>query len=167
MLFVNIGDLHRKVYLKVEGEDEHESIFIMKSFDKFIDLLKRADNATATSTYKEIPELENFLNSAEKNEYHITKSLESDNSPGLFCESMITDLTGEITFLRGQINKSDTYLRVHIRGLKMLVFRKILRTYKCMTSYSNDNFAPREEKIITNNNKRLISTVNVRYSCRD
>ena len=36
----NIEVMIRKGYLKIEGDDEQESIFILKSFDEFIDLSK-------------------------------------------------------------------------------------------------------------------------------
>ena len=54
----------RKGYLKIEGDDEQESIFILKSFSKFIGLSK-----TIISTDKisdEIAELENYIDPTEK-----------------------------------------------------------------------------------------------------
>ena len=100
LIFVNIEHLPRNDYLKVEGKDEHESVFLIKSVDYFIDLLKLAADVPANSTYKEITELESFLDPAEKYDRHIAKSLESNNISSLFYKRMITDLKGEITFSR-------------------------------------------------------------------
>ena len=126
MIFVNIEHLPRNDYLKVEGKDEHESVFLIKSVDYFIDLLKLAADVPVNSAYKEITELESFLDPVEKNDRHITKSLESNNISGLFYKRMITDLKGEITFSRGQTNKCDTYLQEEIKFFK----RKIQKSTK-------------------------------------
>ena len=74
LIFVNIEHVPRNDYLKVEGKDEHESVFLIKSVDYFIDLLKLAADVPANSTYKEITELESFLDPAEKYDRHIAKS---------------------------------------------------------------------------------------------
>ena len=50
---------------------------------------------------KEITELDHFLESAEENNCHMTKSFEPDTDSGFFYEKMITNLKGEVTFLRG------------------------------------------------------------------
>ena len=39
LLLVNIEDLHEKSHTKVEGKNEHESTFTIKSLDEFINLL--------------------------------------------------------------------------------------------------------------------------------
>ena len=44
---------------------------IMIFFDELVDLLKRADHVPPESTHKEIPEMENFLNSAKKNSCYL------------------------------------------------------------------------------------------------
>ena len=78
-------------------------------------MLKRPDEPPANSTHKEITEQENVLNSVEKNDCHIAISLESDKNTGLLYERIITDLTGEIIFLKDQINKSDTNFKDDIK----------------------------------------------------
>ena len=112
----------------------------MKQFDEFVDSLKRPDEPPANSTHKEITEQENVLNSVEKNDCHIAISLESDKNTGLFYERIITDLTGEIIFLKDQINKSDTNFKDDIkfiyRSLQNFINTAMIKQLKCMRDYA-------------------------------
>ena len=74
LLLINIEYLHKKCYLKVDGEDEE---------------LRPAADASANRTHEETTKLEKFLDSAEKNDRHNSKSLESNNNSNLSYERII------------------------------------------------------------------------------
>ena len=119
MLVQNIKVMIRKGYLKIEGDDEQESIFILKSFDEFIDLSK-----TVTSTDKisdEIAELVNYIDPTEKRNQDVGNCSRPENNISLLYERMITELKSEIIFLRDQSNKRDIYFQEEIKFLRKQV----------------------------------------------
>ena len=116
LLVQNIEVMIRKGYLKIEGDDEQESIFILKSFDQFIDLSK-----TVTSTDKisdEIAELENYIDPTEKHNQEVGNCSWPENNISLLYERMITELKSEIIFFRDQSNKRDIYFQEEIKFLR-------------------------------------------------
>ena len=119
LLVQNIEVMIRKGYLKIEGDDEQESIFILKSFDEFIDLSK-----TVTSTdkiYDEIAELENYIDPTEKRNQDVGNCSRPGSNISLLYERMITELKSEIIFLRDQSSKRDIYFQEEIKFLRKQV----------------------------------------------
>ena len=119
LLVQNIEVMIRKGYLKIEGDDEQESIFILKSFDEFIDLSK-----IVTSTDKisdEIAELENYIDPTEKRNQDVGNCSRPENNISLLYERMITELKSEIILLRDQSNKRDIYFQEEIKFLRKQV----------------------------------------------
>ena len=123
LIISTIENLVRNGYLKVEGEGENESIFILKSFEDFFNLLieysKNHTNDKNSSVSNEITELENFIDTAEKrNNGTISKSSLQTNNYGLLYERMIAELKSDVAFLREQTKNRDSYFLDEINFLR-------------------------------------------------
>ena len=148
----NIEVMIRKGYLKIEGDDEQESIFILKSFDEFIDLSK-----TVTSTDKisdEIAELENYIDPTEKRNQDVGNCSRPENHISLLYERMITELKSEIIFLRDQSNKRDIYFQEEIKFLRKqvetLLGKEVINKEKEIIYVQKPFDTYKETSIITN-----------------
>ena len=119
-VLLTIENLVRNGYLKIEGEDEHESIFILKSFEDFFNFLLKSSKINNNRTVSdEIIDLEHFMDTAEKRiNGTIPKSSNRTNDFGLLYERMITELKSDVTFLRDQLKERDAYFHDEIDFLR-------------------------------------------------
>ena len=170
LLVQNVEVMIRKGYLKIEGDDEQESIFILF---EFIDLSK-----TVTSTDKisdEIAELENYIDPTEKRNQDVGNCSRPENNISLLYKRMITELKSEIIFLQDQSNKRDIYFQEEIKFLRkkvetlldkeainkekeIIYVQKPFDTYKETASKKDESMDETNSKLKKKNNSESTST---------